>query len=221
MNVLVVGGHGKIGLRLLKLLAARGDRARGVIRDPAQAADLEAVGAEPVTFDIEAENSERLAIELEGCDAAVFAAGAGAGSGPERKGTVDLGGALKLIDACHGADVSRYLMISAMGVDRHEYPPEMEPYYEAKRDADAALRASGLDHTIVRPGRLTDAPGGGTIAIGMPLESYGEIPRDDVAATLVAVLDQAHTIGLTFDLIGGEKPIAEAVGALLPEPGSG
>lgn len=221
MNVLVVGGHGKIGLRLLKLLAARGDRARGTIRSADQAADLEAVGAEPVSFDLEAEDAERLAIELEGADAAVFAAGAGPGSGAERKRAVDLGGATKLIDACHRAGVTRYLMISAMGVDRHDHPAEMEPYYEAKREADAALRASGLEHTIVRPGRLTDEPGNDTIEVGIPLEHYGEIPRDDVAATLVAVLDQPHTIDLTFDVVSGDVEIGEAIGSLLPEPGSG
>jgi uncharacterized protein YbjT (DUF2867 family) len=95
----------------------------------------------------------------------------------------------------------------------------MEPYYEAKRDADAALRNSGLEHTIVRPGRLTDDPGTGRIEVGMPLDHGGEVTRDDVAATLVAVLDQSHTIGLTFDLLNGDVPIADAVAALLPEPG--
>jgi len=185
MNVLVAGGHGKIGLRLLRLLAARGDVARGLIRNPEHAADLEAAGAEPVICDLEA--ADDVSEQVAGSDAVVFAAGAGPGSGAARKRTVDLGGATKLIAGCERAGVSRYLIVSAMGVDRQgSYPAEMEPYYDAKREADEALRDSGLDYTIVRPGRLTDAPGTGMIAVGAPLSERGEVTRDDVAATLDA-----------------------------------
>src|SRR5689334_6119755 len=105
MDVVVAGGHGKIGLRLLKLLADRGDRARGVIRNPDQAGDLEAVGAEAVVFDLE--RDEGLAGHVSGADAVVFAAGAGPGSGPERKRTMDLGGAVTLIDAAKEAGIRR------------------------------------------------------------------------------------------------------------------
>jgi uncharacterized protein YbjT (DUF2867 family) len=220
MDVLVAGGHGKVAIGLLKLLASRGDTARGLIRDPAHAEDLEAIGASPLTFNLEAGSPAELARAVEGADAVVFAAGAGPGSGAARKRTVDLGGAVKLISACEQVGVSRYLMVSAMGVDRTgSYPAEMEPYYEAKRDADDALRTSGLEHTIVRPGRLTDNPGTGSIEVGMPLERGGEVTRDDVAATLAEVLDQTHTIGLTFDLLNGQVPIADAVAGLFPEPG--
>jgi uncharacterized protein YbjT (DUF2867 family) len=220
MNVLVAGGHGKVGLRLLKLLAARGDVARGLIRNPAHAAELEAIGAQPVIDDLESESEAELGRAVEGSDAVVFAAGAGPGSGAARKRTVDLGGALKLIEACHQVGVRRYVIVSAIGVGRPGgYPPEMEPYYEAKREADEALQTSGLEHTIVRPGRLTDDPGTGLIEVGMPLDHGGEVTRDDVAATLVAVLDQAHTIGLAFDLINGTVPVDDAVAPLFPEPG--
>ncbi len=221
MNVLVAGGHGKIALRLLLLLAERGDTARGLIRKPEQASDLEQAGAEPVIFDLEAQTEDELARVVDGSDAVVFAAGAGPGSGPERKRTVDLGGAVKLIEACKRSGVSRYLMVSAMGVERPgSYPPEMGPYYEAKRAADEALRDSGLDHTVVRPGRLTDDPGTGKIEVGTPLDDAGEVTRDDVAATLVAVLDEPGTIGLSFDLLNGELPIADAIGSLIAESAS-
>src|ERR687888_2811370 len=113
MDVVVAGGHGKIGLRLLRLLAARGDRARGLIRKPEQADDLEQAGAEPVIFDLEREDD--ISQHVSGADAVVFAAGAGPGSGPERKRTMDLGGALKLIDAAKATGVSRYLIVSSMG----------------------------------------------------------------------------------------------------------
>lgn len=219
-NVLVVGGHGKIGLLLLEQLALRGDVARGLIRDPAQADDLEAIGAYPVVEDLEADGTDELAHAVEGSDAVVFAAGAGPGSGAARKRTVDLGGAIKLIEACKRTGVDRYVIVSAMGIDRPgSYPAEMEPYYEAKREADEALRDSGLDHTIVRPGRLTDEPPTGLIQVGSPLGQGGEVTRADVAATIVEVLDQPRTIGLTFDLLNGSTPIAEAVLGLAPQPG--
>jgi uncharacterized protein YbjT (DUF2867 family) len=212
MDVVVAGGHGQIGLRLLRLLAERGDRARGLIRNPAQAADLEAVGAEPVVCDMEAETD--LAPWLEGADAVVFAAGAGPGSGAARKKTVDLGAALKLIVAAENLGVERYVIVSALGADRPESSSEaMRPYFEAKGEADDALRGSALDYTVVRPGGLTNDPGTGRIRAGNDIGS-GSVTRDDVAATLVAVLDSPNTIGVSFDLLGGDTPIEEAVAGL-------
>ncbi len=134
----------------------------------------------------------------------VFAAGAGPGSGAERKRTVDYGGAVKLIEAATKNGIDRYLMLSALTVDRPELWPEpMVPYYEAKRDADEALLRSGLTYTIVRPGSLTDEVGTGLVEIGFGLES-GEIPRDDVAATLFFTLDAVNTYGQAFDVVSGD-----------------
>jgi uncharacterized protein YbjT (DUF2867 family) len=212
MDVVVAGGHGKVALRLLRRLAERGDRARGLIRNPDHAADLEASGAEPVLSDLEQEDD--LAPHVEGADAIVFAAGAGPGSGPARKQTMDLGGAVKLIDAARAVGIARYVIVSSMGAGNPERASgPMRPYLEAKTQADERLAASGLDYTIVRPGGLTDEPGSGRIRAGLEL-SFGQVSRDDVAATLVAVLDADNTIGKTFDLLGGDTPIEEAVRAL-------
>jgi uncharacterized protein YbjT (DUF2867 family) len=212
MDVVVAGGHGQIALRLLPLLAGRGDRARGLIRNPGHAADLESAGAEPVLCDLERE--EDVAGFVEGADALVFAAGAGPGSGAERKQTVDLGGAVKLLDAAKANGIARYVIVSAIGAGRSELPSgPMRPYYEAKAEADRRVEASGLDWTIVRPGRLTDEPGTGRIRAGNDI-GYGEVTRDDVAATLAAVLVAPNTIGKAFDLLEGETPIEDAVRAL-------
>jgi uncharacterized protein YbjT (DUF2867 family) len=212
MDVVVAGGHGKVALRLLRRLAERGDRARGLIRNPDHAADLEASGAEPVLSDLEQEDD--LAPHVEGADAIVFAAGAGPGSGPARKQTMDLGGAVKLIDAARAVGIARYVIVSSMGAGNPERASgPMRPYLEAKTQADERLAASGLDYTIVRPGGLTDEPGSGRIRAGLEL-SFGQVSRDDVAATLVAVLDADNTIGKTFDLLAGDTPIEEAVRAL-------
>lgn len=214
MDVLVAGGRGKVGLRLVRLLAERGDRARGLVRKAEQGAELEGVGAEALIFDLEADDG--LADRVAGCDAVVFAAGAGPGSGPERKRTVDYGGAAKLLDASRASGVGRYVMVSSMGVrSPGEHSGPMAPYLDAKAEADDRLRASGLDYTIVRPGRLSDEPGTGRVEVGTPLERRGEVPRDDVAATLLAVLDEPRTAGLIFELLAGETPIADAVAALV------
>jgi uncharacterized protein YbjT (DUF2867 family) len=213
MDVAIAGGHGKIALLLGAILARRGDRVRGLIRKPEQAEDLTQAGIEPVVFDLEADDG--LAAAIEGAEAVVFAAGAGPGSGAERKRTMDLGGAVKLIEAATEAGARRYLMISAMGAAS----PPVEgggvygEYLRAKAEADRALESSGLDYTIVRPGKLTDDLPTGRVMIGNDLP-HGEIPRADVAATLAAALTVDSTIGRTFELLAGETPIEDALAAL-------
>jgi uncharacterized protein YbjT (DUF2867 family) len=210
MDILVAGGHGQVALRLLKILADQGHRARGLIRKPEQAADLEAVGAVPVLGDLE--NDDSLAGYVRGADAVVFAAGAGPGSGAARKKTVDLGGAVKLADAAKAEGVRRYVMVSSIGADRPESAGDaMRPYLEAKAQADDYVRASGLDWTIVRPGSLTDEPGTGRVRVSRELGNRGPVPRDDVAAVLAASLTTPATIGQTFELFAGDTPIAEAL----------
>jgi uncharacterized protein YbjT (DUF2867 family) len=216
MDVVVAGGHGQIGQRLLRLLASRGDRARGLIRNPDHAEDLRALGAEPVLCDLEAASPQGVADAIAGADAVVFAAGAGPGSGPQRKQTVDLGAAVKLIEAARIDGIDRYLIVSSMGADDPSRGDgDFRAYLEAKAGADRALAQSGLAYTIVRPGGLTDDPGTGRIVAAPQLERRGTITRDDVAATLVHLLDTPATAGLTFEQLQGETPIAEAVAALL------
>lgn len=212
MDVVVAGGHGQIALQLLGLLAQRGDRARGLIRNPDHAADLEAAGAEAIVCDIEAEDD--LAPFIEGADAVVFAAGAGPGSGPERKRSVDLGAAVKLAEAARANEIRRYVMVSAIDSGRPDrWSEQMRPYYEAKTEADEHVAAAGLDHTIVRPGGLTDDRGTGRVRVGDDLGS-GRVSRADVASTLAAVLVTDSAIGRAFDLLEGDTPVDEAVRSL-------
>ena len=212
MDVVIAGGHGQVALRLARLLTTRGERVRALIRNPDHVADVEAAGADAVLADLEREDD--LSGAVAGANAIVFAAGAGPGSGPERKRTVDLGGALKLIDAARARAVRRYLMISAIGArDPAAGSEAMRPYLEAKAQADAALESSGLDFTIVRPGRLTHDPGTWRVRVGERLE-HGDIPRDDVAAVLAAALDERRTVGRTFDVVAGDTPIPQALAQL-------
>lgn len=216
MDVVIAGGHGKVGMRLGRILARRGDRARGLIRNPVHGEDLVPAGIEPVVCDLESDHD--VADAIQSADAVVFAAGAGPGSGAERKWTVDYGGTVKLIQAAQAAGVGRYVMVSSMGADD---PPDGDEvfavYLRAKAKADQELEASGLDHTIVRPGGLTDDLGTGLVQAG-PSVPRGRISRDDVAEVLAAVLDEPGTIGVTFEVVGGEVPIREAVAALRAGP---
>jgi uncharacterized protein YbjT (DUF2867 family) len=210
-TIVIAGGHGKIALRLARLLTARGDSVRSLIRNPGHQAGVRATGAEAVVADMEA--LDDLAEFVEGADGVVFAAGAGPGSGPERKRTVDFGAAVKLLDAARATGARRYLIVSSMGAgDPASGAESMRPYLEAKAQADAALAASDLDWTIVRPGMLTDDPGTGMVQVG-DLDR-GSVTRDDVAAVLVGCLDEPRTVRKTFDLLQGETPIAEALAAL-------
>lgn len=214
MDVVIAGGHGQIALRLARLLSERGERVRSVIRNADHAADVSDAGAEPVVFDLEEGSADELADVARGADAVVFAAGAGPGSGPERKRTVDLGAAVKLIDAARSAGVRRYVMVSSIGADNPSGGSEaMRPYLEAKAAADAALVDSGLDYTIVRPGALTNDPGTSRVTAG-PDVGRAAIPRDDVAAVIVAALDEPRTVGKTFVVVGGDTPIPSALAQL-------
>jgi uncharacterized protein YbjT (DUF2867 family) len=214
MEVVIAGGHGKIALHLERVLADSGHRVRALIRRRDHDSDVREAGAEPVLCDLEQEDD--LSHYVTGADAVVFAAGAGPGSGVERKRTVDLGGALKLIEGARRADVRRYVMISSIGADDPSSAGEqMRPYLEAKAEADAHLVESGLDWTIVRPGRLTDDPGTGLVRVTEDMSVRGEVPREDVARVLAAVLREPGTIGKTFVLVGGDTPIDEAIASLV------
>ncbi|WNV74925.1 SDR family oxidoreductase [Geodermatophilus sp. DSM 44513] len=219
MRIVTAGAHGQVARRLTRLLSARGDTVVGIVRNPDHADDLRADGAEPVVLDLERAGVDQLAEVVSGADAVVFAAGAGPGSGDARKHTVDRGAAVLLADAAERAGVRRYLLVSSMGVEqaRHGTPEDTDPafavYLQAKLAAeDDVLPRPGLDTVVLRPGRLTDSPGTGRVRLARGAE-YGEVPRDDVAAVLVALLD-AGTSGEVLELVGGDTPIADAVAAL-------
>jgi uncharacterized protein YbjT (DUF2867 family) len=216
MDVVIVGGHGKIALLLSRMLSERGDRVRSLIRNPAHAADVEAAGGEAVVCDIEQVDENAVASATAGADAVVFAAGAGPGSGAERKWTVDHGGAVKLITAAKANGIDRYVMVSTVGANPEAAGDDtFAVYLRAKGKADAELSASGLAYTIVRPGPLTDDPGSGRIAAGEDVGD-GSISREDVAAVLDVSLHDPELAGATFVVIEGDAPIEQALAACRP-----
>lgn len=220
MRVVVAGAHGQIARRLGRLLSARGDAVVGLVRNPGHRADLEADGVTPVVLDLETAAVEEVAEALSGADAVVFAAGAGPGSGIPRKDTVDRGAAVLLADAAERAGVLTYLLVSSMGVDlvAGGASPEgvdevFTAYLRAKLAAEEDLLARrDLAVTVLRPGGLTDEPGSGRVTLARHV-NRGSIPRDDVAAVLVALLDGGRD-GVVAELVSGPTPITEAVATL-------
>ena len=213
MRVAIIGGHGKVALHLARMLSAQGHDVTGIIRNPDHATDVVAAGAVPLVGDVEQLGVDELAQHLAGHDALVWSAGAGGGD-PDRTRAVDRDAAIRSVDAAAVAGVERYVMVSyfGAGVD-HGVPPESSffPYAEAKAAADAHVRQSPLAWTILGPSALTDEPGTGTIEVGDDIEG-GEVPREDVAAVAVAVLDDPSTVGATIDFNTGPVPIADAIG---------
>lgn len=224
-RVIIIGGHGKIALRLARLLTARGDEVSSVIRNEAQADDIRATGATAVLADVEHLDTAAIASVLRGHDAVVWSAGAGGGS-PARTYAVDRDAAIRSIDAAAVAGVPRYIMVSYFGAGPDHGVPEGDSFYayaDAKAAADTYLKGVDLQWTILGPSRLTDKPGSGGIEIGGSAGAgatgtgaaatgvKAQVSRDTVAQVAAAVLADPATVGRVIEFNDGDQPIAEAL----------
>ena len=215
-RIVIVGGHGKVALHLARILLERSDaedQVTSVFRSPDHADDVSATGARPVVADIEKLDTDRLADLLAGHDAVVFSAGAGGGD-PARTYAVDRDAAIRTIDAAAQSGVRRFVMVSYFGAGPDHGVSEDNPFYpyaEAKAAADAHLRASDLDWTVLGPGRLTLQPATGKIAVGADAADKAEVSREDVALVAAAALNDDSTIRRTIDFNNGDLPIPEAL----------
>lgn len=217
MRIVIAGAHGQVARRLTRSLAARGDTVVGIVRNPGHEPDLRDDGAEPAVLDLESASVDDVAGVVSGADAVVFAAGAGPGSGEARKDTVDRGAAVLLADAAERAGVRRYVLVSSVGVETVADGARPEgvddvfvAYLRAKLAAEQdVLARDGLRATVLRPGSLTDDPGTGRVTLQRHVDR-GSVPRDDVAAVLVALVD-ADLDGAVLELVSGPTPVAEAV----------
>ncbi|KAI9663274.1 MAG: hypothetical protein M1821_008322 [Bathelium mastoideum] len=232
-TTLIFGGSGKVARHLTRQLVSQSHTVHSIIRSPSQISELQALGAKPIVQSIEESSVSQLASTIKQCnpDTVVWSAGAGGGN-PERTKSVDHEGAIKSFDACSEAGVKRYIIVSAVDVrdrSKNVYPDWYdEPsknrsdrvwgaigvYMEAKLQADRNLRTQNakrqLDYTIVRPGGLSTEPGSGTVAAGkVGLERT--ISREDVATVVIECMKNDRTIGMAFDIVGGETPIQQAV----------
>jgi uncharacterized protein YbjT (DUF2867 family) len=213
-RIVIIGGHGKVALHLARILTERGDEVASVFRNPDHADDVSATGARPLVADIEALDSDALANLLTGHDAVVFSAGAGGGN-PARTYAVDRDAAIRVIDAAQQGGVRRFVMVSYFGAGPDHGVPQDNPFFpyaEAKAAADAHLRASDLDWTVLGPGRLTLEPATGLIAVGAAARDQ-EVSRENVALVAAAALNDESTVGRTINFNNGDRPIADALAA--------
>ncbi|PKW27842.1 SDR family oxidoreductase [Phycicoccus duodecadis] len=221
MNVLVIGGHGKVARLLHPLLAQRSHTVAAVIRNPEHADDVERDGATPLVADVQQLDTTELTDLVRGYDAVVWSAGAGGGS-PERTYAVDRDAAIRSIDAAEAVGVQRYVMVSYFGAGPNHGVPQDDPFFayaEAKTAADQRLQESALAWTLVRPSALTDDQPTGGIETPRTGAGKGSVPRADVAHVIADVLDRPATAGHVLEFNGGATPVAEELDALAPTPG--
>ena len=213
-RIAIIGGHGKVALRLAPLLVDQGHKVTSLFRKPEQQAEVAETGAEPVVLDVEHATTDELANQLAGHDAVVWSAGAGGGD-PARTYAVDRDAAIRSMDAAAQGDVERYVMVSYLGASLEHGVPKDDPFFadaEAKAAADAYLRQTELAWTILGPGRLTLDPPSGKIERDPDAEAASrETSRGNVARVAAAVLAEPRTIGQTIDFVDGETPIEEAL----------
>lgn len=217
-RIVVIGGHGKVALQLARILTERGDEVTSVFRNPDHTSDVAATGATPVVADIERLDTDALAGLLAGHDAVVFSAGAGGGN-PARTYAVDRDAAIRVIDAAAQAGVTRFVMVSYFGAGPNHGVLQDDPFFayaESKAAADAHLRDSELEWTVLGPGRLTLEPATGRIALrGVQRAENGSVSRADVAQVAAAALADDSTVGRTIefnnDSDGDGLPIAQAL----------
>lgn len=211
MKVLVVGANGQIGRRVVELLQeSKEHNVRVLVRKQEQAESFQSRGIEAAVANLEG-SVEEIAEAANGCEVIIFTAGSGGQTGWDKTLLVDLDGAVKTIEAAQKVGISRFIMVSALQAHcRENWNEAIKPYYVAKHYADKVLQSSGLTYTIIRPGGLLNEKGTGKVAAAENLER-SSIPREDVAKTVVAVLNEGHTFNRTFDLVSGDTPIPEAL----------
>ncbi|GAB4071902.1 SDR family oxidoreductase [Barrientosiimonas marina] len=212
MKVLVVGANGQIGRHIIKQLSHHNDHTvRAMVRKEEQAEELKKLGIDAVMANLEGPK-RTLSKASKGCDAVVFAAGSGGGTGPDKTLLVDLDGAVKMIEAAEEAGANRFIMVSALYADnRDNWHENLRHYFAAKHYADRMLEASQLNYTIIRPGGLLNEEGTGRVNLAEHAANPGFIPREDVARTVVASLTEKDTNKRAFDLVSGDTPVAEAL----------
>jgi uncharacterized protein YbjT (DUF2867 family) len=212
MRIVIAGGHGQIARHFGRLVTETRHHPVGMIRKPEQIPDLQEDGIEPAMIDLENTDVDEMIEIVRGADVVVFAAGGGPDGNAQRKETVDKGAAIMLADAAEATGVRRYVMVSAMGTERADPASDdiFQIYLRAKQAADDYVRGRDLEWTIVKPGRLTDDVPTGLVEFGQQLEP-GSVTRCDVAHVLAEVIESENTIGKTFDVLGGDVPVKQAI----------
>lgn len=218
-EVAIVGGSGQIARILTELLVSDGVKVRSIIRSEQHSASLRELGAEPVLCDVESASVDAIADAFGDAGAVVFAAGAGPGSGKERKFSMDRDGAIKSAEAALLSGAMRFVQISFIGAELPTPEGQDEvfsAYWDAKREADEYVRKAALDWTIVKPGGLTDdaATGTGVVSVG-PMDRGVKTRRADVAHAIRLALANPGTVWRDLSIAEGGATLSEAIDTAL------
>ncbi|SGZ56572.1 CIC11C00000004719 [Sungouiella intermedia] len=213
-KVIVFGSHGKIGQRLIKLIAeTTAFTATAVVRNAEQASEIKKLSknSENITtteLTLTDASVLDLAGAIKGHDAVVLSVG----SAGKDLLKVDLDGVVKAFEASVEANVRRLVLISAVFANDREFGSAsgLHNYYIAKHHADRILRhefGSQLDYTILKPSRLLDGDGTGKIKFLSKYDDPGHVQREDVAKAIFEVLNNKNTFGKAYDFCEGDLPI--------------
>ena len=214
-RVFIIGAAGKVGRFLARGLADRGHEPVALHRTPAQGEELRTLGATPVLGDLLVLDVPGLAGLMAGCHAVVFTAGAGGKGGHEMTNAIDGRGLELAVAAAGQSAVSRFLLVSAFPEAARGKPMSdtFENYMAVKKLADVHLAVTSLDWVILRPGRLTDEPGTGMVRAGLAIP-HGEVPRGDVAAALLELVERPAVNRVIIELTRGDAPVGTAIGRM-------
>lgn len=228
-KVAVIGASGKTGFAVVKKLVEAGQyEVTAVIRDAKKSHLFDGLSiADIVVIPLE-ETVSKFALALKDFDIVVFTAGTKNLANFDEVVTVDLDGAIKIIEACESGGVKRLVLTSSIDAMERDFWSESRTakvYYMCKRAVDKILtQTKDLEYTIIEPGPLVDEDGTGKIMI--PKDAYiaamrdfnwGEnylaikVPREDVASTIVEALNNDKTIGKTIPVVGGEYDIKDVI----------
>lgn len=206
-NILVAGANGTTGKKIVSYLKeSQYYNPVAMVRKEEQREQFKIQDIDSVLGDLE----EDLSHVVKGIDKVIFAAGSGGKTGPEKTTAVDQEGAKGLIDVSKNAGIKKFVMLSSINADKPESGGELQHYLEAKKNADDHLKKSGLLYSIVRPGTLKDEEGTRKINAAHKVE-HGKISRDDVAYTLVHVLNDDIAQNAVFEITEGEERIEDAI----------
>jgi uncharacterized protein YbjT (DUF2867 family) len=212
MIVLVAGAHGRLGRLVVDLLLGRGHVVRALVRTEAQANALEDMGAETLLADL----TRDVEWTAEGCDAAVFAAGARHRS---ELPAVDAGGAAKVAEAADRFELSRFVLCSAVGAGRPDRRQGvLREFLSAKHQAERQVEQLDMPWTILRFGGLSASRANGRITTTMPHAGLLRLSRADAALTIVEALPREHLHQQVVHVVDGDRQIADALDAVEPRP---
>lgn len=205
MKVLVVGANGQIGHQVVEKLKDKGHDPVAMVRKEEQTKQFSDKGIDTVLGDLEKDFSHA----FEGVDTVVFAAGSGGDTGPDMTIVIDQEGAIETVDNAKNAGVKHFVIVSSMGANAPKEAENIKHYMYAKHRADEHLKASGLDYTIIRPGMLQNDAGTGKVSLSEENQSFGNVPREDVASVIVQAVDSNKAENKVYTLLEGDTPVED------------